>query len=103
MSLNTLLRDVSSPYNPNAKTLVIILAAGHGKRIKSEKSKMLHEIWGVPTVERVHRAMVKGLPGCISSVVVGVKAGDVAGAIGRKKILVMYGKKSGTAPATQSE
>jgi bifunctional UDP-N-acetylglucosamine pyrophosphorylase/glucosamine-1-phosphate N-acetyltransferase len=85
MSLNTLLKDLSSPYDSNAKTLAIILAAGHGKRIKSEKSKMLHEIWGVPTVERVHRAITKGLLGCISSVVVGVKAGDVAQAIGRRK------------------
>ena len=85
MSLNALLRDWSSPYDPSAATLAIILAAGHGKRIKSEKSKMLHEIWGVPTVERVHRAIVKGLPGCISSVVVGVKAADVAKAVGRRK------------------
>lgn len=85
MSLNPLLSDLSSPQDPNAKTLAIILAAGHGKRIKSEKSKMLHEIWGIPTVERVHRAVVKGLPRCISSVVVGVKAGDVAKAVGRRK------------------
>ena len=85
MSLNALLRDLSSPHDRNAKTLAIILAAGHGKRIKSEKSKMLHEIWGVPTVERVHRAIMKGLPGCSSSLVVGVKAGDVAKAVGRKK------------------
>jgi bifunctional UDP-N-acetylglucosamine pyrophosphorylase/glucosamine-1-phosphate N-acetyltransferase len=85
MSLNALLTDLSSPHDPHAKTLAIILAAGHGKRIKSEKSKMLHEIWGVPTVERVHRAVIRGLPGCSSSVVVGVKAGDVAKAVGRKK------------------
>ena len=26
--------------------LGIVLAAGHGKRIRSETSKMLHEIWG---------------------------------------------------------
>ena len=31
----------------------IILAAGHGKRIKSKTSKMLHQIWGKPTVEIV--------------------------------------------------
>ncbi len=85
MSLTSILSDLSSSYSSNAKTLAIILAAGHGKRIKSEKSKMLHEIWGVPTVERVHRAIEKGLPGCISSVVVGVKAEDVAGAIGKRK------------------
>jgi len=103
MSLTGFLENLSSPYHPSAKTLAIILAAGHGKRIKSEKSKMLHEIWGVPTVERVHRAMVKGLPGCISSVVVGVKAADVAGAIGRTKntCYVWQKKQNGTGHAVQ--
>jgi bifunctional UDP-N-acetylglucosamine pyrophosphorylase/glucosamine-1-phosphate N-acetyltransferase len=103
MSLTTLLRDLSSSYDPSAKTLAIILAAGHGKRIKSEKSKMLHEIWGVPTVERVHRAMIKGLPGCISSVVVGVKAGDVAGAIGQRSNTryVWQKEQNGTGHAVQ--
>lgn len=84
-SLTMVLNSLSSSYSARAKTLAIILAAGHGKRIKSEKSKMLHEIWGVPTVERVHRAVEKGLPGSIASVVVGVKAADVAGAIGKRK------------------
>ncbi|MBN2129939.1 MAG: NTP transferase domain-containing protein [Sedimentisphaerales bacterium] len=103
MSLTALLRDLSSPYHPSGKTLAVILAAGHGKRIKSEKSKMLHEIWGVPTVERVHRAMVKGLPRCISSVVVGVKAADVAGAIGRSKNTryVWQKRQNGTGHAVQ--
>jgi bifunctional UDP-N-acetylglucosamine pyrophosphorylase/glucosamine-1-phosphate N-acetyltransferase len=103
MSLNALLKDLSSSYDPHAKTLAVILAAGHGKRIKSEKSKMLHEIWGVPTVERVHRAMVKGLPGCICSVVVGVKAADVAGAIGRTKntCYVWQEQQNGTGHAVQ--
>ena len=29
-----------------APRLGIVLVAGHGKRIRSETSKMLHEIWG---------------------------------------------------------
>ena len=104
MSLTPLLRELSSPYHQRAKTLAIILAAGHGKRIKSEKSKMLHEIWGVPTVERVHRAVVKGLPRCISSVVVGVKAADVARAIGKTKNTryVWQQQQNGTGHAVQT-
>ena len=103
VSVTALLRDLSSPYDPNAKTLAIILAAGHGKRIKSERSKMLHEIWGVSTVERVHRAVSKGLPGCISSVVVGVKAADVAAAIGKRKSTryVWQEEQNGTGHAVQ--
>jgi bifunctional UDP-N-acetylglucosamine pyrophosphorylase/glucosamine-1-phosphate N-acetyltransferase len=103
MSLTVVLRDLSSPYDGSARTLAIILAAGHGKRIKSEKSKMLHEIWGVPTVERVHRAVVTGLPGCVSSVVVGVKAGDVAGAIGKRRNTryVWQKERNGTGHAVQ--
>lgn len=101
--VTTVLRDLSSSYDPHAKTLAIILAAGHGKRIKSEKSKMLHEIWGVPTVERVHRAVAKGLPGCISSVVVGVKATDVARAVGERKNTryVWQEQQNGTGHAVQ--
>ena len=50
------IKEVSSGINPKYKELAIILAAGHGKRIKSKRSKMLHNIWGVPTVERVFNA-----------------------------------------------
>jgi len=103
MSSSALLRDLSSPYDSKAKTLAIILAAGHGKRIKSDKSKMLHEIWGVPSVERVHRAIAQGLPGCNLSVVVGVKAGDVASAVGNRKNTryVWQQEQNGTGHAVQ--
>ena len=56
-----LLEELSSPLDLSDGTVGIILAAGHGKRIKSEKSKMLHEIWGVPTVLRVRSALEDGL------------------------------------------
>lgn len=83
-STNALLRSLSSPLAPSSQTLAVVLAAGHGKRIKSEKSKMLHEIWGVATVERMLRAVTRGLPGCNTSVVVGVKADDVAGTLAKR-------------------
>jgi bifunctional UDP-N-acetylglucosamine pyrophosphorylase / glucosamine-1-phosphate N-acetyltransferase len=97
------LSSLSTPYDSKAKTLAIILAAGHGKRIKSDKSKMLHEIWGIPTVERVHLALAKGLPKCNSLVVVGVKAQEVASAVGTKKNTryVWQQEQNGTGHAVQ--
>src|SRR4030067_756697 len=54
--INQLINELSTDVNKDVKETVIILAAGHGKRIKSQKSKMLHKIWDVPTVERVYNA-----------------------------------------------
>ncbi|MEB2295369.1 MAG: NTP transferase domain-containing protein, partial [Ignavibacteria bacterium] len=88
------INKLSSPFNPKAKELAIILAAGHGKRIKSQRSKMLHTIWGIPTVERVHNACTKAVKGINSVVVVGIKVLDV---------LNVLGKKSNTAYAYQEE
>ena len=66
------------------KELAIILAAGHGKRIKSHTSKMLHKIWEVPTVERVYNACKNGIPQINIIIVVGIKAEDVINVIGRR-------------------
>lgn len=64
-------------FNSSIKETAIILAAGHGKRIKSKTSKMLHKIWEKPTVERVVEACVSGLGKSNVIVVVGIKAEDV--------------------------
>ncbi len=79
-----LVNDLSSKLNSNYKETAIVLAAGHGKRIKSQKSKMLHKIWEVPTVARVYEACQKGIKGVNIIVVVGIKAKDVMSAIGKK-------------------
>lgn len=81
------LKGLSSDFSKDAESLAIILAAGHGKRIKSRKSKMLHEIWGVPTVSRVYKAASKGIRKSNVSIVVGVMAEEVAVAVGQKKDL----------------
>ncbi|MCB9248840.1 MAG: hypothetical protein H6613_10010 [Ignavibacteriales bacterium] len=57
-----LINKYSSDFNYKISETAIILAAGHGKRIKSQTSKMLHKIWGKPTVQRVFEACQKGLP-----------------------------------------
>src|SRR6476619_2665846 len=50
--------------------VAIILAAGHGKRMKSEKAKVLHEVCGRPMVRYVVEA-VRGAGAGTIVVVVG--------------------------------
>ena len=78
------IKQLSSHFNPACRELAIILAAGHGKRIKSQRSKMLHNIWGITTVERVHNACSRAVKGINSIVVVGIKALDVLNVLGKK-------------------
>jgi bifunctional UDP-N-acetylglucosamine pyrophosphorylase/glucosamine-1-phosphate N-acetyltransferase len=78
------IKQLSSGFNPKCKELAVILAAGHGKRIKSQRSKMLHTIWGIPTVERVHNTCSNAVKGINSIVVVGIKALDVLNVLGKK-------------------
>jgi bifunctional UDP-N-acetylglucosamine pyrophosphorylase/glucosamine-1-phosphate N-acetyltransferase len=85
-------KSLSSRFNSKCKEMAIILAAGHGKRIKSQRSKMLHDIWGVPTVERVYNACAGAVKGINTIVVVGIKAPDV---------LEVLGKRSSTSYAYQ--
>ena len=77
--------DLSSEFNKNSSEYAIILAAGHGKRIKSHRSKMLHNIWGIPTVERVYNACVNGIKNINTVIVVGIKAVDVMNVFGKRK------------------
>jgi len=77
--------ELSSELDKNIKEYAIILAAGHGRRLNSEKSKMLHTILGVPTVERVHNACKKGVEEINSVIVVGIKADDVMHYLGKRE------------------
>lgn len=99
----SLLEELSSPLNLSNSTIGIILAAGHGKRIKSDKSKMLHEIWGVPTVLRVRSALEQGLGNSSQLIVVGIKADEVARSVGKNENLkfVFQEKQNGTGDAVR--
>jgi bifunctional UDP-N-acetylglucosamine pyrophosphorylase / glucosamine-1-phosphate N-acetyltransferase len=79
------IKNLSTKLEEPVNELAIILAAGHGKRLKSEKSKMLHEILGVPTVERVYNACKNGIENVNTIIVVGIKVLDVAGYLGKKE------------------
>jgi bifunctional UDP-N-acetylglucosamine pyrophosphorylase/glucosamine-1-phosphate N-acetyltransferase len=89
INLNTdiynLMGKLTSELNYSFNEVAIILAAGHGKRIKSQTSKMLHKIWEVPTVERVFNASVKGIEKINVIIVVGIKAADVMKVIGKRE------------------
>ena len=80
--MHDLLAKISSPILDDIHRIGIVLAAGHGKRIRSETSKMLHEIWGQPTTVRVARAVREGLDSPNQVIVVGIKGEDVARAAG---------------------
>ncbi|MHB8579760.1 MAG: NTP transferase domain-containing protein [Ignavibacteriaceae bacterium] len=98
-----LAKKLSSPMNHDIHEVGIILAAGHGKRIKSQRSKMLHKIWGIPTVERVYNACRKGIENINLIVVVGIKAEDVMKVVGKRKstIFAYQEKQNGTGHAVQ--
>lgn len=83
-SIRNLVASYSAQFDYSRKETAIILAAGHGKRIKSQTSKMLHKIWEVPTVERVYNACAKGLTDSNIVIVVGIKAEDVIQSVGKK-------------------
>lgn len=81
-SVRDLLAELNSPIQQENPRIGIVLAAGHGKRIRSETSKMLHDIWGRPTALRVARAVQQGLDSPNQIIVVGIKGADVAQATG---------------------
>ena len=85
--VNRLIENLSSDMDYKIPEVSVILAAGHGKRIKSQKSKMLHKIWGIPTVERVLNACTKGIKNVNVVMVVGIKAKDVIEVVGKRKLL----------------
>jgi len=97
------LKKLSSPLDLISPEISIILAAGHGKRIKSEKSKILHEIWGRPSVWRVSEVARKGLSSTNQIIVVGKKALEVARALGKKekRVFVYQNEQKGTGDAVR--
>lgn len=63
--------------------MAVILAAGEGKRMKSKKAKVVHEILGMPLVEWVYRSVKKaGIDEVV--LVVGHKAEEVKEKMGDK-------------------
>ena len=99
-----ILEQYSDRLDPSKPEISVILAAGHGKRIKSERSKMLHEIWGRPSVWRVCGAAVRGLGSDNQIIVLGKKANDVVKALGKRKnrVFVYQEEQNGTGDAVRT-
>lgn len=95
-------KEFSTKLN-SSNEVAIILAAGHGKRIKSQTSKMLHKIWEIPTVERVYNACRLGIENINTVTVVGIKALDVMDVIGKRESnkFAFQEKQNGTGHAVQ--
>lgn len=95
--------ELNSETDLTSKEISVILAAGHGKRIKSETPKMLHKIWGVPTVLRVANVVAEGLNNHNEIIVVGMKGDEVARAIGKRSdtAFVYQKEQKGTGHALQ--
>lgn len=87
-NIKEMVKEYSGKFDYQKKETAIILAAGHGKRIKSQTSKMLHKIWGKPTFERIYEACRNGLGSSNIIAVVGIKAGDVTQIVGKKENLI---------------
>ena len=83
-SIKEALGDLSSHNQDGPGRMGIVLAAGHGKRIRSETSKMLHLIWERPTVARVAEAVDEGLASVDQVIVVGVGGLAVARTLGSR-------------------
>jgi len=95
-------KEHSTKFN-SVNEVAIILAAGHGKRIKSQTSKMLHKIWEITTVERVYNACKHGIENINSVIVVGIKALDVMEVIGKRESnkFAFQEQQNGTGHAVQ--
>jgi bifunctional UDP-N-acetylglucosamine pyrophosphorylase/glucosamine-1-phosphate N-acetyltransferase len=78
---------------------VVILAAGHGTRMKSKKNKVLHEIGGIPMVELVYGSAmaVSDLP---PVVVVGPGEEEIESLLGDRAVYVEQPQQMGTGHAT---
>ena len=83
--IHNLVKEYSYSFNESNKSTAVVLAAGHGKRIKSQTSKMLHKIWDVPTVNRVCNSWQQCIEESNTILVVGIKADEVIKSVGKQK------------------
>lgn len=103
LNLKRQIKAASKPLNLRAPGIAVIMAAGQGKRIKSETPKVIHPVWGVPSILRISDAAKKGLRCDNQIIVVGIKALEVVSmAGGRKNVRFAYQEvQKGTGHAVQ--
>lgn len=76
----------------------VILAAGYGKRMKSNLPKVLHQLVGLPMIQHSLRA-VRGVAAKLPVVVIGHGAEQVRAAVGEDARFVLQEQQLGTAHA----
>jgi bifunctional UDP-N-acetylglucosamine pyrophosphorylase/glucosamine-1-phosphate N-acetyltransferase len=84
------------------KLAVVIMAAGKGTRLKSQRPKVLHEIGGKPLLAHVIAAASKHRGASGIFVVVGHQAERVKAAVAATRAFASSSKPSSAAPATPS-
>ncbi len=83
-----------------SEVIALILAAGEGKRMKSSKAKVIHEVCGKPMIEWVYEAAIgAGASKCVA--IVGHGADQVMDSMGNKVDYVMQRQQLGTGHAVQ--
>src|SRR3990167_8720781 len=78
----------------------IVLAAGEGKRMRSEKSKVLHEISGQTLVERTISTIKSIQPAQIIVVVNKNNISDIKELFGDQVLCILQSQPRGTGDAT---
>lgn len=84
----------------NMELAIVLLAAGHGTRMKSKKQKILHEVGGKPMVLHVFEAAEK-VADTLPVLVVGPGATGVQDLIGERAIYVEQPQQLGTGDAAR--
>lgn len=80
--------------------IALILAAGEGKRMRSNKAKAIHEVCGKPMIEWVYEAAKDaGVSKCVA--IVGNRAEQVMETMGSKVEYVLQEQQLGTGHAVQ--
>jgi bifunctional UDP-N-acetylglucosamine pyrophosphorylase/glucosamine-1-phosphate N-acetyltransferase len=101
--LSKKIKSFSGKFKKDSKNIAIILAAGHGKRIKSSTPKVIHPVWGVPSILRVCKAVSDGLKSSNQILVIGIKASAVMDIVGKNRhtVFVHQDVQNGTGHAVQ--
>ena len=99
----SLVKEYSNDIEVENPRTAIILAAGHGKRIKSSTPKVIHKIWGIPAIVRLAKTIAPALKTENQIVIVGSQAGKIIKTLGKAKnrTFVYQKEQLGTGHAIQ--
>ncbi len=92
--------DMERKHLKMGQITALILAAGEGKRMKSDKAKVIHQVYGKAMIEWVYEAVRdSGVDKCVA--IVGHKADQVKDYMGNKVEYVLQEQRLGTGHAVQ--